>query len=50
MPTLTITITGDGWSDLEDALDEVKSLISAEFTSGQASNETGNFTFSVDDE
>lgn len=47
---LAITIYGDDTGDLENALDEVKRLVSEEFTSGHNSNDSGRFVFDIIDE
>lgn len=43
---LRLTAQGENDPDIEDALEEVLRLIREGFTSGQASNETGEFVFS----
>lgn len=50
MKTLTITITGLWDQHLEDGLDEVRRLVANGNTSGQNRNETGSFSFDVDDD
>jgi len=47
---LVIEITGDRWSDLEVALDEVKRRIGEEYTSGHESNSSGSYSFNVSGE
>jgi len=45
--TLQLTATAQQDSDLEDALEEVLRLVREGYTSGQGSNETGQFSFTV---
>jgi hypothetical protein len=45
--TFQITIRGENDPDIEDALEEVLRLIREGYTSGQGSNETGEFTFTT---
>ena len=47
---LSITITGETFSDLEIALEEVKKYIEDEYLSGFGSNETGDYEFDVTEE
>lgn len=44
---LHVTVWAEADSDIEDALEEVQRLVREGFTSGQASNETGEFTFTT---
>lgn len=44
---LQLTATAQQDSDLEDALEEVLRLVREGYTSGQGSNETGQFSFTV---
>jgi hypothetical protein len=46
---LTVTIEGEGFSDLVEALREVQRLVDDEFTSGHDRNETGSYSFSVEE-
>lgn len=52
MYTLTVTVTGDNLSDLDDGLEEVRRLVSKEYTSAPLNRGEGNrsFTFSLDGE
>lgn len=43
--TLTIKIKGQTISDLETALERVKSQVSKGYTTGFDQNETGNYSF-----
>ena len=45
--TLQLTATAQQDSDLEDALEEVLRLVREGYKSGQGSNETGQFSFTV---
>lgn len=49
MKHLTITITGETETDLVIALEEVKSQVEKEFTSGFDRNETGSYTFELEE-
>ena len=44
---LQLTVCGENDPDIEDALEEVLRLVREGFTSGQSSNETGEFTFTT---
>jgi len=43
--TLTVTVRGQTLSDLETALDRIRSQVAEGYTSGQDRNELGNYKF-----
>ena len=50
MKKLTVEITGKSISDLEQALDEIKRLVSDGFTTGHDSRSTGSHHCSIPNE
>lgn len=50
MLTLTVTIKGKNFSDLELALDEVKTRVEQEYLVGYDSNSRGDYTFDISGE
>jgi hypothetical protein len=44
---LRITITGETYDDLVEALEEVHRKVEEEYTSGFNSNETGDYEFDI---
>ena len=50
MKKLTVEITGKSISDLEQALDEIKRLVSDGFTTGHDSRSTGSHHFRITNE
>lgn len=50
MPELEVKITGRTTADMEDALDEVKRLVSEGYTCGRDGNERGGYDFTVSGE
>lgn len=47
MLNLSVSIEGKTTADLEDALYEVKRMVSEDYTSGHSGNDTGSYSFSV---
>lgn len=48
--TIEIELKGEKESDIEDAFQEVSRLIKEGYLVGQNSNETGSFTFNIEDQ